>query len=114
MNSRSRKGGGSAAGASYVKAGKLDEQPHQRGGNRRKRTARTDQVDGYVGKDRGFIRRGVKSGTVGRQTRHGNRGSIAARNWLATSGQRELEAAADRLSVIIDQELAKIMAENSK
>ena len=71
-------------------------------------------MDGYVGKDRGFILRFVNSGTVGRQTRHGNRGSIAARNWLATSGQRELEAAADRLSVIIDQELAKIMAENSK
>ena len=114
VNILNPKGGASSSGSSFVKARKLDNHPHQRGGNRRKRTARTDQVDGYAGKDRGFILRFVNSGTVGRQTRHGNRGSIAARNWLATSGQRELEAADDRLSVIIDQELAKIMAENSK
>lgn len=114
VNILNPKGGASSSGSSFVKARKLDNHPHQRGGNRRKRSARTDQVDGYVGKDRGFILRFVNSGTAARQTRYGNRGSIAARNWLATSGQRELEAAADRLSVIIDQELAKIMAENSK
>lgn len=115
VNILNPKGGASSSGSSFVKARKLDNHPHQRGGNRRKRTARTDQVDGYVGKDRGFILRFVNSGiSKPRQTRYGNRGVIAARNWLATSGQRELEAAADRLSVIIDQELAKIMAENSK
>ena len=53
----------------------------------------------------------VKSGTGARQTRYGNRGSIAARNWLAISGQKELEAAAERLSVLIDKELAKMMSE---
>ena len=106
------RGGASSSGSSFVKARKLDNHPHQRGGNRRKRSTRTDQVDGYVGKDRGFILRFVNSGiSKPRQTRYGNRGVIAARNWLATSGQRELEAAAERLSALIDKELAKMMNE---
>ena len=106
------RGGASSSGSSFVKARKLDNHPHQRGGNRRKRSARTDQVDGYVGKDRGFILRFVNSGiSKPRQTRYGNRGVIPARNWLATSGQRELEAAAERLSALIDKELAKMMSE---
>lgn len=106
------RGGASSSGSSFVKARKLDNYPHQRGGNRRKRSARTDQVDGYVGKDRGFILRFVNSGiSKPRQTRYGNRGVIAARNWLATSGQRELEAAAERLSALIDKELVKMMNE---
>ena len=106
------RGGASSSGSSFVKARKLDNHPHQRGGNRRKRSARTDQVDGYVGKDRGFILRFVNSGiSKPRQTRYGNRGVIPARNWLATSGQRELEAAAERLSAIIDKELVKMMNE---
>ena len=106
------RGGASSSGSSFVKARKLDNHPHQRGGNRRKRSARTDQVDGYVGKDRGFILRFVNSGiSKPRQTRYGNRGVIAARNWLATSGQRELETAAERLSALIDKELVKMMSE---
>ena len=106
------RGGASSSGSSFAKARKLDNHPHQRGGNRRKRSARTDQVDGYVGKDRGFILRFVNSGiSKPRQTRYGNRGVIPARNWLATSGQRELEAAAERLSALIDKELAKMMSE---
>ena len=106
------RGGASSSGSSFAKARKLDNHPHQRGGNRRKRSARTDQVDGYVGKDRGFILRFVNSGiSKPRQTRYGNRGVIPARNWLATSGQRELEAAAERLSAIIDKELVKMMNE---
>ena len=106
------RGGASSSGSSFAKARKLDNHPHQRGGNRRKRSARTDQVDGYVGKDRGFILRFVNSGiSKPRQTRYGNRGVIAARNWLATSGQRDLEAAAERLSALIDKELVKMMSE---
>ena len=106
------RGGASSSGSSFAKVRKLDNHPHQRGGNRRKRSARTDQVDGYVGKDRGFILRFVNSGiSKPRQTRYGNRGVIPARNWLATSGQRELEAAAERLSAIIDKELVKMMNE---
>ena len=104
---------GAASGSNgYRPARKLDSNPHQRGGNRRKRSARTDSIDGYVGKDRGFILRFVNSGiSKPRQTRYGNRGVIPARNWLATSGQRELEAAAERLSALIDKELVKMMSE---
>ena len=109
VNILNPKGGASSSGSSYRPQRKLDTNPHQRGGNRRKRSARTDQVDGYVGKDRGFILRFVNSGTVSRQTRYGNRGSIAARNFMASSGQRELEAAAERLGALIDQELVRLM-----
>ena len=106
------RGGASSSGSSFAKARKLDNHPHQRGGNRRKRSARTEQVDGYVGKDRGFILRFVNSGiSKPRQTRYGNRGVIPARNWLATSGQKDLEAAAERLSALIDKELVKMMNE---
>ena len=112
VNIFNSRGGASSSGSSFAKARKLDNHPHQRGGNRRKRSARTDQVDGYVGKDRGFILRFVNSGiSKPRQTRYGNRGVIAARNWLATSGQKDLEAAAERLSALIDKELVKMMNE---
>ena len=101
---------GAASGSNgYRPARKLDSNPHQRGGNRRKRSARTDRIDGYVGKDRGFILRFVNSGTAERQTRYGRRGSITARNWFPNIGQRELEAAAERLAVEIDRELVRIM-----
>ena len=112
VNIFNQRGGASSSGSSFAKARKLDNHPHQRGGNRRKRSARTDQVDGYVGKDRGFILRFVNSGiSKPRQTRYGNRGVIPARNWLATSGQKDLEAAAERLSALIDKELVKMMNE---
>ena len=101
---------GAASGSNgYRPARKLDSNPHQRGGNRRKRSAETDRIDGYVGKDRGFILRFVNSGTAERQTRYGRRGSITARNWLPNIGQRELEAAAERLAAEIDRELVRIM-----
>ena len=111
VNILNPKGGASSSGSSYRPQRKLDTNPHQRGGNRRKRSARSDQVDGYVSKDRGFILRFVNSGTVSRQTRYGNRGSIAARNFMASSGQRELEAAAERLGALIDQELVRLMGD---
>lgn len=101
---------GAASGNNgYRPARKLDSNPHQRGGNRRKRSAETDRIDGYVGKDRGFILRFVNSGTAERQTRYGRRGSITARNWFPNIGQRELEAAAERLAAEIDRELVRIM-----
>ena len=62
-----------------VRERKLDANPHQRGGNRRPRSARTDQVDGYYGKDRAFILRFLNSGTAERVTRYGSRGSLRER-----------------------------------
>lgn len=95
------RGGGSSS--SYSPPRTLRE--GQRGGNRRPRSARTEQVDGYGPGQRGFILRFVNSGTSERQTRYGNRGSIAARNWFRTAGDAELNAAAERIARVIEEEL---------
>lgn len=96
--------GGGGSSSSYSPARTLRE--GQRGGNRRPRSARTEQVDGYGPGQRGFILRFVNSGTSERQTRYGNRGSIAARNWFRTAGDAELNAAAERIARVIEEELS--------
>ena len=97
------------AGARYqlIRNRKLDINPHQHGGNRRPRSARTEQVDSYFGKDRAFILRFVSSGTAARKTRYGNRGSIVARNWFQNMAPREMELAAGNLAEVIEEELAE-------
>lgn len=104
------------AGARYqlVRPRKLDQNPHQRGGNRRKRSERTNAVDSYFGRDRAFILRFVNSGTAVRHTQYGNRGSIAARNWFPNMGQKELELASENLALIMEEELAEAYAEMDK
>ena len=70
----------------YVQPRKLDQNPHQRGGNRVPRSARTQQMLDYGPRDRGMILRWLSGGTGQRTagTRngklHGNRGSISARS----------------------------------
>ena len=87
--------------------------PGQRGGNRVPRSARTQQMMDYEGSDRGFILRFLNSGTGQRTagTRngrlHGNRGSIAARNWFPSSGQRAMNAAAQYIIDEIDRLIAE-------
>ena len=98
------------AGARYqlVRPRKLDQNPHQRGGNRRKRSERTNAIDSYFGKDRAFILRFVNNGTNDRQTRYGNRGRISVpENWFPNMGQKELELAAENLANIVEEELAE-------
>lgn len=104
------------AGARYqlVRPRKLDQNPHQRGGNRRKRNERTNAVDSYFGKDRAFILRFVNSGTNVRHTQYGNRGSITARNWFQNMGQKELELASENLANVVNEELAEAYAEMNK
>jgi hypothetical protein len=104
------------AGARYqlVKPRKLDQNPHQRGGNRRKRNERTNAVDSYFGKDRAFILRFVNSGTNVRHTQYGNRGSITARNWFPNMGQKELELASENLANVMEEELAEAFKEMYK
>ena len=104
------------AGARYqlIRERKLDMNPHQRGGNRRPRSARTEQVDSYFGKDRAFILRFVSSGTAARSTRYGNRGSIAARNWFQNMAPHEMELAAGNLAEVIEEELAEAYNETIK
>lgn len=77
--------------------------PGQVGGNRRLRSQRTEQVDGYMGSDRGFILRFVNAGTAQRSTRYGNRGAIRARNWFGNTSQRAMQEAAAQFSTLIDQ-----------
>jgi hypothetical protein len=106
----------------------------QRGGNRRKRSLRTQQVMSYGPLDRGFILRFVNSGTKtrvigfrntvkanrtryenrvyrinrGDKSRTGNRGSIAPRNWFMQSAESALGNAAANIAEIIEIEAAAI------
>lgn len=97
------------AGARYqlVKERKIEHNPRQRGGNRRTRSQRTEQVDSYFGKDRAFILRFVSSGTDVRHTRYGNRGSITARNWFPNMAPHEMELAAGNLAAVVEEELVE-------
>jgi hypothetical protein len=101
----------------------------QRGGNRRVRSNRTDDILHLAPQDRGFILRMVSSGTRPRYAngRNGNwkngnnktffqlqeqgdyfRGAIAPRNIFRNVGEREMNAAAERLKTIIEQEVNKL------
>ena len=108
--------------------------PGQRGGNRRKRSQRTQQVMSYAPLDRGFILRFVNSGTKtrvigfrntlkGNRTRYenrvyrinrgdkartGNRGAIAPRNWFKQSAESALGEAAQNIADMIAIEAAAI------
>jgi hypothetical protein len=105
------------AGARYqlVRPRKLDQNPRQHGGNRRKRSERTNAIDSYFGKDRAFILRFVNNGTNDRQTRYGNRGRISVPgNWFPNMSQKELELAAENLANIMEEELAEAFGEMNK
>ena len=104
------------AGQRYqlIRDRKLDRNPYQRGGNRRPRSARTDQVDSYFGRDRAFILRFISSGTNVRQTKYGTRGSIAPRNWFQNMAPHEIELAAGNLAEVIEEELAEAYKEGFK
>lgn len=83
--------------------------PYQRGGNRVPRGNRTQQVMDYEGSDRSFILRFINNGTSQREagTRGGriggNRGSIAPRNFFATSSHTAMQRAAEELTKLIDE-----------
>ena len=82
---------------------KLDENQNQRGGNRRKRSDRTNQVDGYMNSFRAFVLRFNNSGTADRETRFGNRGSIRTRRVFETSASFQMEGAMNEISQIIEE-----------
>jgi hypothetical protein len=105
-----------------------------RGGNRMKRSERTQQIMSYGPLDRGFILRFLNSGTktrvvgfkntlksnkgryadtvtrihAGDKSRTGNRGSIAARNWFKPSAESSLGNAAQIIADLIEIEAAAI------
>ena len=108
--------------------------PGQRGGNRRLRSERTKQIQGYAPLDRGFILRFVNSGTKtrvigfrntqktnrsayesrvrrinsGEHAHTGNRGSIAARNWFMQAAESAMGVAAQTIADLIAIEAAAI------
>lgn len=102
----------------------------KRGGNRRLRSQRTDDIMHYGPMDRDFILYYVDQGTNpryangrnGKWTKSGNRtfaklqaegdyfrGSISARNFFGRSGPQAMQQAVENLGRIIDEEWQKII-----
>ena len=102
--------------STYVQPRKLDQNPHQRGGNRVPRSARTQQVLDYGPRDRGFILRFLEGGTGQRTagTRngrlHGNRGSISPRHYFSRSVNSPVDAVMEHLAQRIDQRIEELTA----
>lgn len=118
---------GTASWRWVQKTRKIDLNPHQRGGNRRRRTQRSAQIEGYEGKARGFILRFVNDGTKqrfigGRNNARnyydmvrkgtGNRGQITPRNFFYPNAEREIQVAATAIASMIDKELEKVYNKN--
>ena len=116
------------------KVRKVEQNPHMRGGNRRRRTLRTAMVEGYEPTARGFILRFQDSGTrqrfiggrnsTGRGDNGlrwgrmkamgtGNRGEITAGNFFYRIASQHLGQAAEKLAKMIEEEIAKISNQNS-
>lgn len=95
------------AGAKYqlIRKRKLDENPHQRGGNRRPRINDDgrNRLDYYYSSDRGYILRFLASGTVQRQSRFGNRGSVRQTNWFGHTAPWQMETAAEKVAEAINE-----------
>jgi hypothetical protein len=95
LQTRRASGGGSYTPTRTLKTG-------QRGGNRRLRSERTMKMESYVGADRGFVLRFLNAGTQPRNTKYGNRGAIAPRNFFGNRSHMEMEQAAKNLETLID------------
>jgi hypothetical protein len=98
------------AGAKYelVRKRKLDENPHQRGGNRRPRSQRTKQLETYFGADRGFVLRFLNAGTDTRETRNGSRGAIRPRGVFEHTAPWQMETAAEIMADKINEYVKKV------
>ena len=128
---RSRKDHGS--GSAYTPPRTLT--PGQRGGNRRPRSRRTEQINSGSPLDRGWILnildKGTKTRVIGFRntgkgnrtryenrvyrihrgdtTRTGNRGAIAPRNWFRPAAESALQMAMQRISEMIEIEAAAVL-----
>lgn len=119
-----RKKRASKSGGSYEPERTL--RPGQRGGNRKPRSGRTQQLQSYMGSDRGFILRFLEAGTPGNRNlrsfthdenrkvdkwnKHPNtgyRGHIAPRNFFGTSSHQAMAKAAEQLTQLIDELIKK-------
>ena len=94
--------------------------PTKRGGNRKERSPRSNNLLKDYGADRAFVLRFLNAGTLDRDinftfdesrrvtkwNRHpntGNRGHIAARNFFGNRSHQEMEKAAENLVTLIDE-----------
>lgn len=94
------------AGAKYqlIRKRKLDENPHQRGGNRRPRIDDDrNRLETYYSSDRNFILRFISSGTVERVSRFGKRGSIRQTAWFGHTAPWHMETAAEKVAEAINE-----------
>ena len=91
------------AGDKYELIRQKTLRPGQVGGNRRPRVAERNRLDQYFGSDRGFILRFISSGTVSRDTRYGNRGSIRRTDMFGHVGTWHMEQAAEDLANAINE-----------
>lgn len=85
----------------------VNSKGNHRGGNRMPRSQRTTDLLTYAGADRGFILRFLNAGTGTRESRIGNRGAIAPRNFFATSSHQAMQQAAEQLDTLIDELIKK-------
>lgn len=99
------------AGARYMLIRQHTLRDGQWGGNRRPRSQRTEALETYFGKDRGFVLRFNNSGTgqrhisIGPNARlGGNRGSIAGRGVFSTSAMYHLQDMSQAISEAFEQE----------
>ena len=109
--------------------------PGQRGGNRRPRSRRTEQINSGSPLDRGWILNILDKGTKtrvigfrntvkgnrdrynarvyrvhrGDKAHTGNRGAIAPRNWFRPAAEKALQMAMQRISEMIEIEAAAIV-----
>lgn len=94
------------AGPQYmlIRERKVDQNPKMRGGNRIQRVNDDrNRLDTYFGADRGYILRFISSGTIGRQSRYGNRGSIRRTGWFGHTAPWQMETAAKKLAEAITE-----------
>lgn len=86
---------------------KTNSKGNHRGGNRMPRSHRTEDLLTYQGADRGFVLRFLNQGTGDRESRIGDRGAIAPRNFFATSSRKAMKQAAEQLDQLIEELIKK-------
>ena len=92
-----------------IRQRKVEQNPHQRGGNRRPYVPQNSRLDKYYGADRGFILRFLSSGTQPRLSRYGNRGMIRQSDWFGHTAPWQMDRAAE----FIADEINKIIKEEA-
>lgn len=127
-----RKHGNSAATLPKNGGTVIDKHGQHRGGNKRKRSPKTENVMRYWGADRAFILRFLNAGTkkrhistrnnknvnrfVGRghtsaslnSKRNGNRGSIIARNWFGNSSMENMEEVMLQIHIELEELISEM------